>query len=84
SGGIVIVTREIDLPTYNNPGNPNTIYKYFKNGFHKSSRITDTNGFPVKSVHYTNHGNSKLHPQVPHTHNWGWKNGQWTEESKWY
>lgn len=84
SGGTFIVTDEHSLPTMKNPGVPNAVYKYYKDGVHKSSRITNVSGVPTKSIHYTNHGNPKIHPQIPHSHNWGWKNGNWTENSEWY
>lgn len=25
-----------------------------------------------KDIDYTNHGNPKEHPKVPHTHDWDW------------
>lgn len=84
SGGIENVTNVKDLPTMRNPGKPNTEYRYYQNGKLKSVRITNANGVPVKSIHYTDHGNPKIHPQVPHTHDWEWINGQWTESSDWY
>lgn len=79
SGGIVIVENEKELPTMRNLGMPNARYDYYQGGKLKSSRFTDTNGIPIKSTHYTNHGNAKTHPQVPHSHDWGWVDGEWKE-----
>lgn len=84
SGGVIKIENQKELPTLRNPGKPNARYDYYQNGNLKSSRFTDPNGVPTKSIHYTNHGNPKMHPQVPHTHDWGWLNGQWTEFSEWY
>lgn len=84
SGGIENVSNEQDLPTFRYPGKPNARYNYYQNWKLKSSRWTNSNGDPIKSRHYTNHGNPKLHPQVPHDHDWFWKDGEWTENPDWY
>lgn len=84
SGGKEAVFNEKNLPTMKHPGKPNTQYDYYQNDLLKSSRITNANGIPIQSIHYTNHGNSKIHPVVPHNHDWGWQDGEWREFSKWY
>lgn len=33
----------------------------------------DSSGKSYLDIHYTNHGNPKKHPKVPHRHSW--KNG---------
>lgn len=47
---------------------PNSVYQCFKEGNLTSERYYDQNGLPYLDVDYTNHGNSKLHPYVPHQH----------------
>lgn len=34
----------------------------------------DNEGRAEKDIDYTNHGNPKNHPKVPHTHKWDWSN----------
>lgn len=84
SGGVIDTESEKDLPTYNHPGQPNSRYNYYKNGLLKKSVWTNSNGVPIKSRHFTNHGSPKAHPVVPHDHDWGWRDGKWTEFSEWY
>ena len=76
---VINVTQEKDLPPKAENPKPNTRYNYYQNGNLKSSRWTNEKSVPVLSKHYTNHGNAKKHPVVPHYHNWGWVIGQWTE-----
>ena len=79
-GGRVIDTEiEGELPTYRLRGQSNTRYNYWQKGFLKKSVWTNEKGIPIKSKHFTNHGNAKTHPNVPHYHRWGWVNGYWTE-----
>lgn len=33
-------------------------------------RFYDSNGNPIVDIDYTNHGNPKKHPNVPHKHLW--------------
>ena len=41
-------------------------------------RVYGPNGLPQKDRHYTDHGNPKHHPDVPHDHDWGYdKEGKW-------
>ncbi len=35
-----------------------------------------TDGWVDKDIDYTDHGNPKRHPKVPHTHPWEWVNGK--------
>jgi len=39
-------------------------------------RYFDGNGNVIKDVDFTNHGNPKFHPEVPHEHLWKWKDGK--------
>ncbi|MFY1068750.1 RHS repeat-associated core domain-containing protein [Enterococcus sp. AD013-P3] len=45
-----------------------------KNGRTHQKRIYGRNGQPRTDIDYSNHGNAKRHPNVPHKHSW--KNGQ--------
>lgn len=47
---------------------------YDKDGKLKERRYFDKNGKPDMDIHYTDHGNPKKHPKVPHRHDW--KNGR--------
>ena len=76
SGGVIDTEFEGDLPRYKVPGQPNTRYNYYQNGLMKKSVWTNEKGIPIISKHFTNHGNAKTHPNVPHYHRWGWVNGQ--------
>ena len=33
-------------------------------------------GWADKDIDYTDHGNPKRHPKVPHTHPWEWVDGK--------
>ena len=37
-------------------------------------RFFDEEGKALKDIDYTNHGNPKRHPKVPHKHRWDWSN----------
>ncbi|MGG3871655.1 hypothetical protein [Brevibacillus laterosporus] len=37
-------------------------------------RYYDHSGKADMDIDYTNHGNPKEHPKVPHRHDWNWKN----------
>lgn len=55
-----------------------------KNGKLDTRRYYGKNGKAQVDIHYSNHGNSKAHPKVPHRHDWYNKNGKWTKKSAWY
>lgn len=41
-------------------------------------RVYGPNGLPSRDRHYTDHGNPKQHPYVPHDHDWGYnEDGKW-------
>ena len=73
SGGTTRTTH--NLPSY---GTPNSRVIQYRNGKKYKERFYGENGFPIKDIHYTDHGNPKRHPKVPHIHRWGWKDGKWT------
>lgn len=70
-GGPAIGTPRRSLPT---KGKPNSKQVRYKDGKKVQERYYDKNGDPDYDIDYTNHGNPKEHPNVPHKHNW--KNGK--------
>lgn len=58
---------------------PNSKYTQYKNGKKIQERWYDKFGKPKRDRDHTNHGNPKLHPKVPHYHDW--KDGH---RGKWY
>ncbi|MCL2369969.1 MAG: hypothetical protein FWC80_01895 [Firmicutes bacterium] len=70
SGGVIRVTEESKLPKPKEPGVANARYEYYKKGVLDKVRYTDASGKPTWDKHYTDHGNSKLHPEVPHYQKW--------------
>ncbi|MBO0468639.1 hypothetical protein JZO73_14110 [Enterococcus plantarum] len=53
-----------------------------KNGNLISERIFDDKGRVIKDIHHTDHGNSKMHPKVPHEHIWDWSDSKKPKPSK--
>lgn len=57
-------------------GKPNsTVDVLAKDGTIKTRREFDNNGRALRDVDYTDHGNAKRHPNVPHEHIWNWSTG---------
>jgi len=62
---------------------PTTGKKYsskdlYKDGKLNTRRYYGKSGKPDIDIHYTNHGNPKKHPKVPHRHKWGYDSkGKW-------
>lgn len=54
---------------------PNSVTKKYSNGKLLTERYYDENGNPYLDIDYTNHGNPKTHPNVPHKHYIKIKNG---------
>ncbi|WP_243108659.1 minor capsid protein [Clostridium rectalis] len=54
-------------------GEPNSVFDNYKDGVLDSRRYYGRTGKPRLDIHFTNHGNSKLHPIVPHSHDWNLK-----------
>ncbi|MCD2349063.1 hypothetical protein LQK79_20625, partial [Clostridium guangxiense] len=78
-------TGSISKASLGTKGDPNSVGReYDKNGNLTKERWYGEDGRVVKDRHYTNHGNPKLHPKVPHDHDWGYdENGNWTP-GPWY
>jgi len=62
----VITTQDVhSVPSH---GTPSSVSKNYKNGHLDSERYYDKDGNAYLDIDYTNHGNSKTHPNVPHEH----------------
>lgn len=62
---------------------PNSIIRRVDdNGTVISERVFGPDGRAVKDIHYTDHGNPKLHPKVPHEHIWDWSDPKNPRPSK--
>lgn len=48
--------------------NPNSVTKKFINNKLATERYYDEKGNPYLDIDYTDHGNPKTHPHVPHEH----------------
>lgn len=53
-------------PTYK----PNSVGKIIENGYVVKERYYNEKGEVYLDIDYTNHGNPKTHPHVPHIHIW--------------
>lgn len=51
-------------------GKPNSVTKVYRDGKLEQERYYDKNGDVYLDIDYTNHGNPKQHPIVPHQHRW--------------
>ena len=49
-------------------GTPNSVTQNYKGGHLDSERYYDDNGNAYLDIDYSNHGNPKTHPNVPHEH----------------
>lgn len=67
------------LPTKSKPNSKKTLYH---NGKKIRERYYDKNGRAQKDIDYTDHGNPKEHPKVPHEHKWDWNNPNNPKRSK--
>ncbi len=69
-------------------GTANSVNQNYRNGKLSSERYYDSDGKPYLDVDYSNHGNAKTHPRVPHEHeiwtdeNGGFKRGKDKEIKK--
>ena len=57
-----------DLHSIPQHGTPNSVSQNYKNGNLDSERYYDSNGDAYLDIDYTDHGNPKTHPHVPHEH----------------
>jgi SPP1 gp7 family putative phage head morphogenesis protein len=49
---------------------PNSVKDFFVDGKIEQRRYYGKTGKPRKDIDYSNHGNEKAHPDVPHVHDW--------------
>jgi len=55
---------------------PNSVIKTIINGEINKERYYNEKGEPYLDIHYTDHGNPKAHPKVPHIHKITYINGR--------
>jgi hypothetical protein len=73
--GVVTGTFDLNVPDGEQPkvpteGTPNSVTIVRKNGKIIQERYYDGNGQAALDIDYTDHGNPKTHPVVPHQHRW--------------
>ncbi len=61
------VSKHGNAPT---KGKPNSVTRIYREGRLIRERYYDENGDVYLDIDYTNHGNPKTHPVVPHQHRW--------------
>ena len=62
---------------------PNSVYITIIQGKLHSERYFDSAGNPYLDIDYTDHGNPKIHPVVPHEHTITMKDGTFIRNKKW-
>lgn len=78
---IVDDNKHIRVP-YN--GIPNSVLIIRKEGVIHQERYYDEFGLPYLDIDYTDHGNPKQHPIVPHEHHWHpGPDGERIRDKKW-
>ena len=61
-------------------GTPNSVIQNIRNNKIENERYFDENGTPYLDIDYTDHGNPKMHPFVPHEHKISFENGKINRE----
>ncbi len=56
--------------------NPNSVTRNYNNGKLSTERYFGDDGKPYLDIDYSNHGNAKMHPNVPHEHIITYKDGK--------
>lgn len=54
---------------------PNSVSRNYREGKLATERYFNQNGEPYLDIDYTDHGNKKMHPYVPHEHKTVYKDG---------
>ncbi len=67
-GRVNSINRLYDAHTIPRTSEPDSVTQNFDNGTLISERYFDSNGNPYLDIDYTNHGNPKIYPIVPHEH----------------
>lgn len=57
-------------------GEDNSVTQSYVNGKLEQERYYDSDGKAYLDIDYSDHGNAKTHPTVPHQHHITWKNGK--------
>lgn len=57
-------------------GDSNSVTQSYENGKLTQERYYDSNGNAYLDIDYSDHGNPKTHPTVPHQHHITWNNGK--------
>ena len=71
------IGKNDDMPR---KSDPNSVTKKVVGGIVKTERYFDKNGEPYLDIDYTDHGNPKRHPIVPHEHSIDISNGEFYRE----
>lgn len=62
------VSKTKDVHNVPTTGTPNSVSKNYKNGKLDSERYYGKDGKAYLDIDYSDHGNPKTHPHVPHEH----------------
>ena len=62
---------------------PNSVHISYKDSKPHSERYFDSKGNAYLDIDYSNHGNPKIHPVVPHEHTITIVNGNFIRNKKW-
>lgn len=57
-------------------GEPNSVTQSYVDGKLTQERYYDSDGNAYLDIDYSDHGNPKTHPMVPHQHHITWQNGK--------
>ena len=57
-------------------GKEDSVVRNFRGGKLEQERYFDGSGRPYLDIDYSNHGNPKIHPNVPHEHSINFTNGK--------
>ena len=80
--GIVKDVSTVSSHSVPETSTPNSVkIKIDKNGQKKSERYYNKDGKAYLDIDYTDHGNMKSHPIVPHQHKITWNNGKMKREN---
>ena len=81
-GVVQSIQTVVDAHTMPVLSTPNSVTRNYQNGTLKTERYYDSNGEPYLDIDYTDHGNPKMHPVVPHEHKVAIVNGNLDREKK--
>lgn len=67
-GSVHSLQTVVDAHSMPESSEPHSVTRNYQNGKLKTERYFDANGEPYLDIDYTDHGNPKMHPFVPHEH----------------